>query len=158
MGLLTDLLIWGMERGTLAGTIPTEIGFLSNLIFLDLDFNRLTGTLSSELYSLKNLTQLDLNDNLLSGNIDGLGGFPFMEFLQIHRNINLTGTIPLGIGTYTDLTAFTLHATSIVGTMPSSVCDLLITNDAGNGVLSSLIANCAGTNALVECECCTDCR
>ena len=39
VGLLTDLAIWGMERGILTGPIPHEIGNLTSLIFLDLDFN-----------------------------------------------------------------------------------------------------------------------
>ena len=43
----------------------------------------------------------------------------------------------------------------ITGTVPSTLCDLLITN---GGVLSSLIADCAGPDPQVECECCTDCR
>jgi Leucine-rich repeat (LRR) protein len=89
MGLLSGLAVWGMERGNLTGSIPTEISKLSSLIFIDLDFNQITGTLLP-FYSLTNLTQLDLNDNKFTGNIDGLGGYPFMEFLQIHRN-DLTG-------------------------------------------------------------------
>ena len=41
MGLLSDLAIWGMERGGLEGTIPTEVGKLTNLVFMDFDFNAL---------------------------------------------------------------------------------------------------------------------
>jgi hypothetical protein len=32
MALLTDLAVWGMERGGLTGTIPTEVGVLTNLV------------------------------------------------------------------------------------------------------------------------------
>jgi hypothetical protein len=156
MGLLTELGIWGMERGNLTGTIPTEVGLLTGLIFIDLDFNSLTGTLTSEMFRLSSLTQLDLNDNKLSGNLNGIDTFKSMEFLQIHGN-EFTGTIPLGIGTLTDLAAFTLHQTLISGTMPESVCDLLITSGNG-GVLGSLIADCSEPNPNVVCSCCTDCR
>lgn len=155
-GLLTDLIIWGMENGNLTGTIPTEIGILSNLIFIDLDFNKLTGTLTPELYSLTDLTQLDLNDNHFSGPIDGIGGFPFMEFLQLHRN-NFTGTVPEGVGEYTNMSAFTIHETLISGTMPESVCDLLLSSN-GTGLLTSLIADCATSDPNIVCNCCTDCR
>jgi hypothetical protein len=158
MGLLAGLEVWGMERGNLTGTIPTEVGVLTNLIFLDLDFNRLTGTLSSELLSLSSLTQLDLNDNKFSGNLDGVDGFPFMEFLQLHRN-DFTGTVPEGVGKYTDMTAFTIHETFITGTMPSSICDLVAIRGASNGgVLTSLIADCDEPNPDIVCDCCTDCR
>ena len=58
IGLLSDLAVWGMERGGLASTIPTEVGLLTNLIFLDLDFNELTGSLPDELFTLTDLTQL----------------------------------------------------------------------------------------------------
>lgn len=87
IGLLSNLAIWGMERGGLTGPIPSEIGNLSNLIFLDLDFNDLTGTLPTELYLLVGLTQLDVNNNRLSGNIDQIGIFQQLDFLQIHANL-----------------------------------------------------------------------
>lgn len=84
MGYLTDLALWGMEQGRLNGTIPTEIGFLTNLVFLDFDFNELSGSLPTEIYLLTGLTELDLNDNRLTGNVDQLGVFTDLEFLQLH--------------------------------------------------------------------------
>ncbi|KAL7577641.1 hypothetical protein ACA910_015158 [Epithemia clementina (nom. ined.)] len=156
MGLLTDLAIWGMERGGLTSTIPTEIGRLTNLIFLDLDFNELSGSLTSELLSLSSLTQLDLNDNQFTGSINGIGVFPAMEFLQIHANL-FTGTVPEAVGNYTNMTVFTLHRTNVTGVMPDSVCDLLLS--AGNGgTLTSLIADCEIPDPDIICDCCTDCR
>jgi hypothetical protein len=156
IGLLTDLSIWGMERGGLTSTIPTEIGLLTNLIFLDLDFNDLSGSLSSELLSLSSLTQLDVNDNRLTGSINGIGNFPAMEFLQLHSNF-FTGTVPIGVGTFSNLFAFTLHETSIGGTMPEEVCALLQTRGNG-GRLGSLISDCNEPNPDIVCTCCTDCR
>lgn len=156
ISLLTDLMIWGMERGHLASTIPTEVGRLTNLIFIDLDYNELTGTLSSELLSLSRLVQLDLNNNQLSGNLDGIEQYPNMEFLQLHDNL-FTGTVPDAVGSYTSLAAFTLHESMISGTMPDSVCNLLAS--AGNGgSLTSLIADCSLPNPNIVCTCCTDCR
>jgi Leucine-rich repeat (LRR) protein len=86
-GLLSDLAIWGMERGGLTGPIPSEIGNLSALIFFDLDFNDLSGTLPTELFLLTGLTQFDVNNNRLSGNIDQMGIFEQLDFLQIHANL-----------------------------------------------------------------------
>jgi Leucine-rich repeat (LRR) protein len=148
--------MWGMERGGLVGTIPTEIGLLSNLIFIDLDFNDLTGTLSSELLSLSSLNQLDVNDNRLSGSINGIGNFLEMEFLQLHRNL-FTGTVPVAVGNFSNLFAFTLHGTSIGGTMPEEVCNLLATRGNG-GILGSLIADCIEPTPDIVCTCCTSCR
>lgn len=145
-----------MEQGNLIGTIPTEIGILKDLIYIDLDFNALTGTLSSELLSLSSLTQLDLNNNKLSGNVNGIGKYPFMEFLQLSSNL-FTGTIPEAVGTYKNLLAFTIHGTDVSGTMPKSICDLLLTSGK-NGTLTSLISDCRDPNPNIQCDCCTDCR
>jgi hypothetical protein len=150
------LTVWGMERGQLQSTIPTEIGKLTNLIFIDFDFNRLSGSLTTELLSLSSLTQLDLNNNLLTGSINGIGVFPNMTFLQIHANA-FTGTVPEAVGTFKDLGAFTLHESFISGTMPQSVCNLR--PQAGDGgKLTSLIADCSAPNPNVICACCSDCR
>jgi Leucine-rich repeat (LRR) protein len=156
IALLTGLKIWGMERGGLTGPIPTEVGLLQELIFIDLDFNQLTGSLSSEILSLRKLTQFDLNDNRLTGSIEGIGGFPFMTFLQIHNNF-FTGTVPQAVGTYANLTTFTLHETAVSGTMPDSVCRLLPSANLG-GNLTSLIADCGGLDPDIVCDCCTSCR
>eukprot|EP00977_Amphora_coffeiformis_P011314 scaffold2720_cov173-Amphora_coffeaeformis.AAC.21 len=118
IGLLSDLAVWGMERGGLTSTIPTEVGRLTKLIFLDLDFNQLTGSLPDELFTLTDLTQLDVNDNQLTGSINNIGVFTAMEFLQLHSN-EFTGTVPTEVGTFTNLAAFTLHETLISGTMPA---------------------------------------
>lgn len=154
LGLLSNLAVWGMERGGLTGTIPTQVGLLTNLIFIDLDFNALTGSLSSELLSLTALTQLDLNNNQLTGSINGIGVFPDLTFLQIHSNL-FTGTVPESLGDSSNLGAFTLHQTSVGGTMPQSVCNLLVSN---GGVLTSLIADCSLPTPDIVCNCCTDCR
>jgi Leucine-rich repeat (LRR) protein len=150
------LAVWGMERGKLTSSIPTEIGKLTNLIFIDFDFNELTGSLSSELLSLSSLTQLDLNDNMLTGSINGIGVFPNMTFLQLHANA-FTGTVPEAVGTFSNLGAFTLHDSNISGTMPTSVCNLLSSSNMG-GILTALIADCGEPNPNVICDCCTDCR
>lgn len=156
IGLLKELRIWGMEQGGLTGPIPTEIGELSKLIFLDLDFNAITGSISTQLLSLSNLTQLDLNDNQMTGSVSGIGVYPRLEFLQLHKNA-FTGTIPDSLGQSSAMAAFTLHETGITGTMPESICNLLESRGNG-GVLTSLIADCSPPNPEIECNCCTDCR
>jgi hypothetical protein len=156
IGLLTDLTFLGMQRGGLTSTIPTEIGRLTNLKVLDLDFNVLTGTLSTELLSLSSLTQLDVNNNFLSGSINGIGNFPDMAWLQLSNNL-FTGTVPAAVGEYLNLSAFTLHETSIGGTMPEEVCNLLATRGL-DGILTSLISDCNGDIPVIVCTCCTGCR
>jgi hypothetical protein len=145
-----------MQRGGLTSTIPTEVGRLTNLRVLDLDFNDLTGTLSTELLSLSSLTQLDVNNNRLSGSINGIGNFPDMAWLQLSSNL-FTGTVPVAVGNYLSLSAFTLHGTSIGGTMPEEVCNLLATRGLG-GILTSLISDCIEPTPDIVCTCCTSCR
>mmetsp|Transcript_9202 Transcript_9202/g.26287 ORF Transcript_9202/g.26287 Transcript_9202/m.26287 type:complete len:658 (-) Transcript_9202:185-2158(-) len=164
MGLLTDLILWGMERGGLTGRIPSQIGELPNLIFLDLDFNSLTGALPIELFTLSGMTQLDLNNNALTGNVDGFVvtntttgvdriAFPVLDFLQLHTN-QFTGTIPDLFGDLNLLGTFTLHDNNFTGSIPQTVCDLV----APQGPLTSLIADCDPPTPEVNCTCCTDCR
>lgn len=145
-------MVWGMERGNLTGTVPTEIGQLENLIFIDLDYNILTGTLPPELYNLVNLTQLDLNNNMFEGGIDGIESLQELEFLQLHSNM-FNGTVPTGMGAFSQLGTFTLHGSTFSGTIPTEVCDLV-----DGGSLTSLIADCGGVDPDIECSCCTYCR
>jgi Leucine-rich repeat (LRR) protein len=92
--LLKDLEVWGMERGGLEGTIPTEVGALSNLIFIDLDFNALTGSITSQLLSLTKLEQLDLNNNAMTGSINGIGVYPSLTFVStLHSSFNLASQL-----------------------------------------------------------------
>ena len=131
---------------------------MANLVFLDLDFNDLSGTIPSELFLLTGLTQFDVNNNRLSGNIDQIGVFQRLEFLQIHSNL-FTGEIPASMGALARLATFTLHETGFVGAIPAEVCAL---RDINGGPLSSLIADCGIPIGAVEpeiaCDCCTDCR
>ena len=52
---------------------------------------------------------------------------------QLHQN-DFTVTVPDAVGSYTNMTMFTLHCTLISGGMPSSVCDL-----RNGGVLERLV-------------------
>lgn len=76
-----------------------------------------------------------------------------MEFLQLHDN-GFTGTVPIEVGNFTNLAAFTLHETDISGVMPAEVCDLF----NPPGILTTVIADCAGPAPDIICSCCTDCR
>lgn len=131
---------------------------MSSLIFLDLDFNDLSGTIPTELYLLTGLTQFDVNNNRLSGNIDQIGVFEQLEFLQIHSNL-FAGEIPASMGALTRMTTFTLHGTGFVGAIPNEVCAL---RDINGGLLSSLIADCGipigAVAPEIACACCSDCR
>ena len=151
MGLLTDLVVLGMEQGVLQGSVPSELGELTDLNFLDLDFNFLSGTLPTELWQLTELRTLDLDNNLISGGIDGIGALTQLEFVQMHINF-FSGTVPDGLGNALNLATFNLHENNFVGSMPSSVCLLR------DRFLTSLIADCAGNPPQIECTCCSDCR
>ncbi|OEU12166.1 L domain-like protein [Fragilariopsis cylindrus CCMP1102] len=151
IGLLKDLVFLGMEDGGLTSTIPTELGGLTNLSIIDFDYNELSGSIPAQLYLLTDLVQLDLNDNELTGNIDDIGVFLDLEFLQLQNN-QFTGTIPDDImGDLSRMRVLNLHGNMLDTTqaMPESVCARLFEN---GGFLTSLIVDCG-----ITCSCCTSC-
>lgn len=149
LGHLSELKYLYLEQGAIGGTIPTELGRLSKLLVLDLDYNYLTGeAIPSSLYNMWSLAQLDLNDNLLTGTINSaIGDFKNLKFLQIGRN-PISGTIPESLGNL-DLVIGGFENTLLTGTIPSSLCD--------NESSGQLVADCAGVDPRVECDCCTKC-
>jgi len=152
VGLFSDLIHLGLSGGALSGLVPIEIGKLHNLTFINLSFNDLTGTLPMELFTLSGLEQLYLNDNILSGSIAGIGALPGLILLQVQSN-DFTGQVPESLGKDTNLATLTLYRTSLKGTMPTSICDLV-----DSGVMTTLIADCSGPSPEIICGCCTDCR
>lgn len=91
--------------------------------------NSLSGTIPPEIGNLKHLTNLELDGNLLSGTIPPeITKLP-LYWLSLAAN-PLSGTIPPGIANLTDLSFLRLgpgQNTSLSGTMPSAICNLVVT-------------------------------
>jgi len=156
-GELEDLRFFYTERGDLEGTIPSEYGTLSKLIVFDVDFNKLEGSIPSSFFDLREILQLDLNNNTLTGTLSSrLGEMTTLRFIQVGGN-PLTGSIPTELGNLDLLIVGGFEYSDLTGTMPQQVCDNRVP-PIGDGFIRSLIADCRGPNAQLECSCCTECK
>ena len=71
------------------------------------------------------VTRLDLSQNGLTGEIpSGLGSLTNLDRLYLHRN-QLTGEIPPELGSLTNLTVLDLDDNDLTGTMPTQLGDLI---------------------------------
>ena len=103
--------------GTLAGSIPMEIGNLINLEILSLKNGSLTGVIPSSIYNISSLTLLDLSFNKLTGNISSsVGNFRSLQEFYLTQNM-FTGSIPREIGNLTLLKLLYLHSNNLTGTL-----------------------------------------
>ena len=113
-----------LERNTLSGPIPPELGGLSNLRVLRLERNALSGPIPPELGGLSNLWILRLRDNNLTGAISPeLGGLSNLRELWLERN-GLSGPIPPELGGLSNLRELYIHENAFSGPVPSTFGDL----------------------------------
>lgn len=128
LGVLTNLQYLDLANNALTGSIPTQLGELSNLQFVSVDGNRLNGSVPTELYALTGLLGLSLSTNALTGTLEGdrLGNWTNVTSLQWQNNIWISGTLPSQLGLLTHLTSLRLTNTSVVGSVPMELCDLLV--------------------------------
>jgi hypothetical protein len=137
---LTKLEELGLKSTNRVGEIPAFLGDLNRLILLDLDNNMLSGPLPPELAQLTDL-----------------------EFLLLNRN-ELSGDIPSEFSALTSLRVAFLDQTALSGSL-ASLCELPVFKEPvavaqklgdGDGT-KLLIADCAGGDPEIVCECCTIC-
>jgi hypothetical protein len=158
----------------MGGTIPSELGNMPNLNWLDLSFNEVTGSLPSQLANLSKLDTFRVAENKLTGDLSVplspsvteltlaknqfVGTIPpnawqnnDFQKLDLSNNPGINGTIPSTLwnslsfeGAVVDLTG-----TSLNGTVPFEVCDLITSTEG------SLLVDCAE----VTCDpsCCAFC-
>mmetsp|Transcript_1483 Transcript_1483/g.2056 ORF Transcript_1483/g.2056 Transcript_1483/m.2056 type:complete len:347 (-) Transcript_1483:111-1151(-) len=150
LALLTGLHDLDLHANDLQGVVPTKmLESLPNLKALRLHMNGFFGALPQEVENLEKLQDLILFGNYLSGAIPTvIANLNKLEVLDLYAN-NFAGRIPTHLGKLKKLTYLDLHDNDLTGPMPSEICKL--------PKLKTLIADCLGPRAEVQCDCCTIC-
>ncbi|KAJ7525393.1 hypothetical protein O6H91_17G048300 [Diphasiastrum complanatum] len=133
-----------LSNSTLMGDIPAQLFNLTALVSLSLKFNRFSGNIPSAFGNLSSLNDLDLSNNSLNGKIPEsflnlinlqylnmagnqlTGGIPDaltimcgdLKILNISKNPNLGGQLPLGILACKNLTVLDLELSNLQGYVP----------------------------------------
>ncbi len=127
IGLLKHLR--GLDLGfneDVKGTIPPEIGELENLTALLLHHNALTGGIPREILQLSRLDTLNLHYNQLSGPLpEWLGDLPAVGYLSLWGN-DFTGPLPASLGNLESLEDLYVNTLELSGPLPRSLMNLYL--------------------------------
>ncbi|CAB9498139.1 LRR receptor-like serine threonine-protein kinase At4g08850-like [Seminavis robusta] len=161
LGQISDLALFAVRDCQLTGPVPSELGLLTGLTYtLNLRNNQLSGTIPSELGLLTSSVELDLANNHFNGQIPSeFGQLESMGHLSLAGN-DLSGTVPEELSTLHD----SLHTLRIEdnlqlsGTIPLGICNL------NNSCVSNAIDVCEGpfglsfncSGLLCGCDCICD--
>ena len=150
LGLLSKLKDLDLHANDLQGVLPNKMmESMGKVESLRLHMNGLFGPLPAEVSSMTKLKDLILFGNYISGAIPtAIASLTHLETLDVYAN-NFAGKIPTHLGKLKKLTHLDLHDNELTGSMPSEICKL--------PKLETLVADCLGPRAEVECKCCTIC-
>ncbi len=143
------------EPNDLEGVIPASLFQVKNLTEVLLANNELSGMISTSVptggeytYSIE---KFDVVSNNFTGSIDFVSNLSNLKEVRLDSNM-FSGKIPVSLGQLTNLRVLTLGDNSLTGSMPDEICKL-----AREHELTTLVADCGGSNPKVECACCTSC-
>ena len=120
VGNLTNLIVLDISvNPSMGGSIPQSITRLTKLEALAFTNNSMTGSLPDNFWSLTKLKGLLLSANSISGNIAGIANLTRAEGIDLDQ-MQLSGTIPEGIGKLTNLILLALSKNNLHGTVPES--------------------------------------
>jgi Leucine-rich repeat (LRR) protein len=110
-------------HNSLTGTVPVMNCSISKLRTVWLQYNQLTGTIPA--YGTEcGLTQLALSDNQLTGPIPlSLGSPSTVQAISVLHNL-LTGTLPAYLGDFKKMQILSVHDNLLTGCVPSTVSNL----------------------------------
>ena len=135
-----------LDRNTLSGGIPPELGNLNNLQNLNVSLNKLSGNIPPQLGNLTNLQELYLGFNQLSGSIPlELGNLGKLKYFALGGN-QLSGTIPVVLTGLSALQIFALDGNQLSGGIPPEIGNLanLFSLSLSNNQLSGSIPSQLG--------------
>ncbi|KAL8510880.1 hypothetical protein ACS0TY_017628 [Phlomoides rotata] len=130
-----DSRVTGLDLSNMGlnGTIPAIIGNLSFLTVLNMRNNSINGLIPPEIGNLRQLRSLDLSMNRLTDHIpESLGWLRNLEIkgrysdkpiFDLSHN-NLTGSIPVGFGNFSQLQKFILWKNELTGELPSTIFNI----------------------------------
>ena len=128
IGQMTKLDTLTLSNCSLTGDIPSEIGKVSTLTSFSADGNNIVGSIPSEIGLLDRLVHLNLDSTYLSGSLPNeIQQLSNLNFLDLHDNSKMTGTIPNFIGSMESLGTNSCASClwkldNIVGAYPYSSC------------------------------------
>ncbi|CAA0823056.1 Leucine-rich repeat extensin-like protein 6 [Striga hermonthica] len=139
-----------LNRASISGILPSDLGKLTDLAVFHLNSNRFTGTIPYAFQSLRLLYELDLSNNLFSGGFpDVVLSLPSLKFLDIRFN-QFQGAVPSGMfdlkldALFINNNNFQMTIPKNIGNLPVSV--LVIANNNFQGsCLPKEIGNMGGT-------------
>ncbi|KAF7006259.1 hypothetical protein CFC21_021313 [Triticum aestivum] len=110
IGKLQNLYILNLSKNKLSGQIPPSVGGIAQLGKLYLDDNNLSGNIPGSLGQCKGLLELNLSRNNLDGSVpDELFAYPPLSLVLDFSHNNLTGELPLVVGTHSSGGPVSLH-------------------------------------------------
>ncbi|XP_020212463.1 receptor-like protein kinase 7 [Cajanus cajan] len=120
LGNLTELTELEFSDNFITGDFPAEIVNLRKLWQLEFFNNSFTGKIPTGLRNLTRLENLDGSMNKLEGDLSELKYLTNIVSLQFFEN-NLSGQIPIEIGEFKRLTAFSLYRNRLTGPIPQKI-------------------------------------
>ncbi|WP_420439640.1 leucine-rich repeat domain-containing protein [Candidatus Palauibacter sp.] len=113
-----------LDKNSIGGRLPAELGHLTALVDLSLRDNRLAGPIPPALGRLSKLEHLELQGNQLAGSIPAeLGNLRALRSMAISRN-RLTGPIPRELGKLDKLEDLILVSNELTGPIPGELGNL----------------------------------
>ncbi|CBI17790.3 unnamed protein product, partial [Vitis vinifera] len=142
------LKVISLTENEFTGVIPNWLSNLPSLRVLYLGWNNLTGTIPPSLGNLQNLMGINFADNNFTGGVIPLYlsncHSEQLQTLLLDGN-QLTGSIPRGIGSLTNLTLLSLSNNNLGGAIPSTIKGMKSLQRlylGGNQLLSGSIPSC----------------
>ncbi|XP_052199465.1 receptor protein kinase TMK1-like [Diospyros lotus] len=132
----------------LAGPLPDFLGNMSSLTSLKLSFNRISGGIPGS-FSNSMVQTLWLNEQSgggMTGPIDVVASVASLTSLWLHGN-KFSGKIPQAIGDLTSLKDFNVNSNDLVGLLPDSLADMVLSNlDLNNNQFMGPVPNFKAVN------------